>query len=135
MKDNVDDNENDGSRLEASWKDNNLASSLPESDEEQSKMEVKMKVEVPKGNESSQVFPPETSKGSSVKERGEVHEKDRRETSDSSEESKCDSSRLSNCDNLKVLQSKCHAKGGKHKAKLGVTKGRGYSRCILSSSS
>eukprot|EP00957_Ditylum_brightwellii_P182912 13932831-Ditylum_brightwellii.AAC.1 len=66
----------------------------------------------------------------------EVYGKDRREMADSSEGSErnisnvspstvkvkaCgrhkDSSKVSKCDDLKVSQSKCHAKGGKQKAK------------------
>eukprot|EP00957_Ditylum_brightwellii_P081395 6191162-Ditylum_brightwellii.AAC.1 len=89
-KDNVED-DHDG--LEVHGKDDNVASSLPESDEEGNKMEVEMEVEVPKVNDTSEVFPPDTLK-------------------------------VLHCDELKVSQSKCHAKGGKQMAKLEVAKGR-----------
>eukprot|EP00957_Ditylum_brightwellii_P081457 6196312-Ditylum_brightwellii.AAC.1 len=46
----------------------------------------------------------------------------RRETSDSSEESGSDNSKVSNHDNLNVSQSKCHVKGGKQMATIGVAK-------------
>eukprot|EP00957_Ditylum_brightwellii_P192227 14632169-Ditylum_brightwellii.AAC.1 len=67
IKDNVED-DNAGSKVHRN--NDNLASSLPDSDEEGNKMEVEMKVEVPKGNETSQVFPPDNLKGSRLKEKG-----------------------------------------------------------------
>eukprot|EP00957_Ditylum_brightwellii_P149563 11388995-Ditylum_brightwellii.AAC.1 len=68
------------------WSDDNLASSFPEPneegntmevemdadpDEEEKMMEVEMDVEMPEGNETSQVFSPDTSKVSMVKEEAE----------------------------------------------------------------
>eukprot|EP00957_Ditylum_brightwellii_P145592 11085311-Ditylum_brightwellii.AAC.1 len=79
--------------------------------------EVEIHVEVPNGNETSQVFPPDTLKVSMVKEKGSKGSKDNVE-----EESGSDSLKVSNCDNLKVSQSKCHVKGGKQMAKFGVAK-------------
>eukprot|EP00957_Ditylum_brightwellii_P044102 3346075-Ditylum_brightwellii.AAC.1 len=91
--------------LEVYGKDDNLALSLPESDGEGNKMEVEKKVEVHEDNDSSDVSPPDTSKGSMVQEEcvkeskdnlegddagSEMYGKDRKEMSDSSEGSKLD---------------------------------------------
>eukprot|EP00957_Ditylum_brightwellii_P057535 4362691-Ditylum_brightwellii.AAC.1 len=67
-KDNVEVNENDDSGLEASWKDNNLVSSLHESDQfGNKKVEV---MEEPKVNDIFEESPHDTSKVSRVKEKG-----------------------------------------------------------------
>eukprot|EP00957_Ditylum_brightwellii_P129176 9852649-Ditylum_brightwellii.AAC.2 len=59
--------DNEGSKVHGN--NDNLASSLPERDEEGNMMEVEMEAEVLKGNETSQVFPPDTLKVSKVKEK------------------------------------------------------------------
>eukprot|EP00957_Ditylum_brightwellii_P038708 2925791-Ditylum_brightwellii.AAC.1 len=66
-KDNIEE-DNAGSKVHGS--NDNLMSSLSEPDEEENNMEVEMDVDMPKGNETSQVFPPDTPKVSMVKEKG-----------------------------------------------------------------
>eukprot|EP00957_Ditylum_brightwellii_P005327 406534-Ditylum_brightwellii.AAC.1 len=78
-----------------------------------------MDVEVPEGNETSQVFPPDTLEVLMVKEKGGKGSKG----NVGGEESGSDSSKVSNCNNLNVSQSNCYVKGGKQMTKIGVAKG------------
>eukprot|EP00957_Ditylum_brightwellii_P211862 15366687-Ditylum_brightwellii.AAC.1 len=136
-KDNLEGGGNDNTGLEVYGKDDNLVSSLPELDQEGNKMEEEKEVEVreERGQESK-----DNLEGDGNDDAGsEVYGKDSKEISDSSEGSIHDisnvspsivmvkaggmqrnSSKVSKRDNLKVSQSKSHAKGGKQKAKQGV---------------
>eukprot|EP00957_Ditylum_brightwellii_P149392 11378395-Ditylum_brightwellii.AAC.1 len=58
------------------WSEDHLASSFPELNEEGNMIEVEMGVDVPEGNETSQVFPPDTLEVPMVKEKGGQESKD-----------------------------------------------------------
>eukprot|EP00957_Ditylum_brightwellii_P116622 8895923-Ditylum_brightwellii.AAC.1 len=58
------------------WRDDHLVSSFPELNEEGNMTEVEIGVDVPQGNETSQVFPPNTLEVSMVKEKGGQDSKD-----------------------------------------------------------
>eukprot|EP00957_Ditylum_brightwellii_P064872 4921499-Ditylum_brightwellii.AAC.1 len=58
------------------WSNDHLASSFPEPNKEGNMTEVEMSVDVLQGNETSQVFPPDTLEVSMVKEKGSQDSKD-----------------------------------------------------------
>eukprot|EP00957_Ditylum_brightwellii_P047650 3619930-Ditylum_brightwellii.AAC.1 len=58
------------------WRDDHLASSFPEPKKEGNMTEVEMGVDVPQGNETSQVLPPDTLEVSMVKKKGGQESKD-----------------------------------------------------------
>eukprot|EP00957_Ditylum_brightwellii_P135754 10352941-Ditylum_brightwellii.AAC.1 len=70
IKDNAEE-DNDGSKVHANPNPENLVTCFSQQEEEEKMMEVEMNEEMPGGDETSQVFPPDNLEVSMGKEKGE----------------------------------------------------------------